>query len=125
MEQKYGEWTILKEVERDKVNDLRRFLCRCSCGTERVVRIDKLQRGESKSCGHLDYGVEKVLSGKTRSSSGVRGVHWNKKDGKWEANITVHGKRTYLGQYYEKEHAVRARQNAENELRRKLKKGKT
>lgn len=124
MEQKYGEWTIIKEVDRDETNGLRRFLCRCSCGKESIVRYDKLKNGQSKSCescGHRNQGLKMTFSGKTRSPSGVRGVHWNKKDKMWEANITHKRVRYYLGQYDDKNDAIQARLNAEEDLKRELK----
>lgn len=42
---KYGLWTVLKYA-----GD-RKYLCRCECGTERLVRGDVLKSGLSKSCG--------------------------------------------------------------------------
>lgn len=41
----YGLWTVLQYV-----GD-RKYLCRCRCGTERLVRGDVLKSGLSKSCG--------------------------------------------------------------------------
>lgn len=31
----------------------RRFLCRCDCGVRKLIRIDGLRRGDSRSCGCL------------------------------------------------------------------------
>ena len=42
--QVFGEWTVLER--RGKL-----WLCRCSCGSERLVQITNLKRGGSKSCG--------------------------------------------------------------------------
>jgi len=41
----YGNWTILKELGGNKV------LCRCGCGTEKMVQKGSIMRGESYSCG--------------------------------------------------------------------------
>lgn len=43
---KYGRWTIIEQNE-DK------YLCICDCGKERLVKIDNLLNGRSKSCGCL------------------------------------------------------------------------
>jgi hypothetical protein len=43
----YGEWTTLAPAEGTNS----RVLCRCSCGTERAVRIGKLRYGETLGCG--------------------------------------------------------------------------
>ena len=49
---KHGRWLILAEAERDK-NGQRQYLCRCDCGTERVVRKFPLLYGKTLSCGCL------------------------------------------------------------------------
>lgn len=43
--EKYGEWEIIEELGNNRVR------CRCSCGTERVLRKDIIVQGKSKSCG--------------------------------------------------------------------------
>lgn len=40
-----------------KGRPVRSFLCRCECGTQRIVRGDYLHRGTSKSCGCLRVEV--------------------------------------------------------------------
>ncbi|TIX43797.1 MAG: hypothetical protein E5V40_01780 [Mesorhizobium sp.] len=45
--------------------------------------------------------------------SGVNGVHWNKKTGKWMARIKMGGKWIYLGIYPKLEDAVAIRRDAE------------
>lgn len=49
--QTFGQWTVLSLAERDKQGRAR-WLCRCSCGKERVVSASNLRRGASTSCGH-------------------------------------------------------------------------
>lgn len=46
----YGEWTVLERVE-DPNDKHTKWLCRCSCGTERVVYQDNLIGNKSASCG--------------------------------------------------------------------------
>lgn len=43
--EKYGEWEIIEELGNNRVR------CRCSCGTERILRKDIIVQGKSKSCG--------------------------------------------------------------------------
>lgn len=43
---KFGEWTFLLEIATG------RWLCRCSCGVERVCARGHLVSGNSASCGH-------------------------------------------------------------------------
>jgi len=47
--QVYGRWTVIKYVCPARGSSL--WLCRCSCGTERKVRINNLRTGTSTSCG--------------------------------------------------------------------------
>src|SRR5947209_7392357 len=47
----FGRLTALEEVERRA--ELRRYRCRCVCGTEVVAVLKKLQSGHVRSCGCL------------------------------------------------------------------------
>lgn len=46
----YGRWTVLSRAENNRHNQPQ-WLCRCSCGTERVLRAGTLRSGDTKSCG--------------------------------------------------------------------------
>jgi hypothetical protein len=48
----------------------------------------------------------------SRSSSGVTGVSFAKRDGKWRAYVTVARKQIFLGQYSTKDEAISARRQA-------------
>lgn len=47
---RYGKLTIIKEIE---IADGQpsRFLCKCDCGNESIVRGDTMRRGGARSCG--------------------------------------------------------------------------
>ena len=45
---RYGDWTIIKEVE--KKNNTRYFSCRCKCGTVQDIRLSNLRSGNSNYC---------------------------------------------------------------------------
>lgn len=45
----FGEWVVVEPAES---RHGRRWLCRCSCGTERAVAQGNLTSGKSRSCGH-------------------------------------------------------------------------
>lgn len=49
---KFGELTIIKEITRGKRNG-RRFVCKCSCGNKKIIYIQSLTSGHTKSCGCL------------------------------------------------------------------------
>lgn len=62
---RYGQLTIIKEVERQKQH--RRFLCKCDCGNETVVLLNQLRRGLTRSCGCLKEKVLTTQKGLSRS----------------------------------------------------------
>jgi len=54
----YGRLTTLKEIKGTKYS--RRFLCSCSCGKEKVVSLNSLLSGNTKSCGCLKKDLLKT-----------------------------------------------------------------
>ena len=46
---KFGMWTVDRELTANRAGQ-RRFLCRCTCGTETPVLLLNLRWGKSKSC---------------------------------------------------------------------------
>lgn len=63
--QQFGEWTVLKYNGCDGKNTT--YLCKCSCGIEKVVRRNTLLKGLSKSCGcKRGYHVSESQSGKPK-----------------------------------------------------------
>ena len=57
---RYGRWTIIDDV--GVINGNSRSLCRCDCGTERIVMNKSLDGNSSKSCGcyHKDVSREQA-----------------------------------------------------------------
>ena len=49
------------------------------------------------------------------STSGVRGVFFYQRSGKWRASIKFQGKHHYLGEHVKIEEAIKARQRAEEQ----------
>ena len=47
------------------------------------------------------------------NTSGCIGVNWHRRDGKWQAKITIHGKTLFLGKFTDIEDAIYARKQAE------------
>ena len=52
------------------------------------------------------------MSKRSDNTSGVAGVHWDKKASKWQAQIMVNGKRTHLGYFSDLADAITARSDA-------------
>ena len=55
--QQFGEWTVIrcKGPRYGKPGNGLTWLCRCSCGTEVVVRGDSLEKGTSTCCGGVGH----------------------------------------------------------------------
>lgn len=134
--QRFGRLTVLRQAEEQKKGTSRRWVCRCDCGNEIVVAATNLKSGCTSSCG---CKKRELMAGNIRERaaqfytegtfipnltcrvrrdrhSGVKGVYWNASRQKWEAYITLNGKRRHIGRFTEKEEAVKARRAAEEEL---------
>lgn len=132
----FGELTVI-----ERVNDQGRakYRCRCSCGKEAIVLSSNLRRGFQKTCGDPIHVTEEhkknfVNAGKEniedkqvegtnlfcltskptkRSTTGVRGVYYNKKTGTYKATINFQKKCIYLGTFKTLDEARKARARGE------------
>ena len=60
--QSFGHWTVLHREGSNQYNQAM-WLCKCECGTEKIVPGQALRNGSSKSCGCLkSAGQEKIIS---------------------------------------------------------------
>ena len=46
----FGRLTVL-ELSQEKISRSRAWLCRCECGTEKLIRSAQLRSGDTQSCG--------------------------------------------------------------------------
>lgn len=124
---RFGQLTVTAYAGKEKGAQLWR--CRCDCGRELTVRQSNLQTGHTVSCGcrrdiengiHFVNGtsVERIRSGAlpANNTSGVRGVYWSQRQGRWAAQITFRGKKYHLGSFGALEDAAKARKKAEERL---------
>lgn len=49
----FGRWTVLDPVPDPKKRGCLKYICRCDCGVERLIRASRLIAGTSMSCGCL------------------------------------------------------------------------
>lgn len=66
---KYGRWNVIGYAGNKK------WLCKCDCGTEKLVEKTKLIRGESKSCGCYRQelvSASRTTHGMSKSKTGNR-----------------------------------------------------
>lgn len=112
------------------------YKCECDCGNFTVVRGDALRDGTTSSCGcyhdelfrehkpnYSEMFVEGTHIGKIKSNkvaqnstSGVKGVTWHSRIGKWQARIQFKGKMYHLGYFDNIDKAAKVRKRAEKEL---------
>ena len=77
--QRFGRWKVLAlHPERRRYRKAGRavtalWMCRCSCGTERLVFGTNLRRGLSLSCGCFSW--EQTIKRSTKHGHAVRGQH--------------------------------------------------
>lgn len=60
----FGRWHVIQKVSE---SGQAKWLCRCDCGTERVVLARSLKSGSSRSCGCLN---REVVSSRARDLTG-------------------------------------------------------
>lgn len=53
---RFGRWLVIEQAEKDRSGEIR-YLCKCDCGNERVIRRTSLTTGNSKSCGCFSRDV--------------------------------------------------------------------
>lgn len=130
---RFGELTVdsrAKDTDRGGMA----FNCTCDCGKKITVSQNDLQQGQ-KSCGCRKMKSVLIVNDMFReneckegtvlctltsklssaNTSGYKGVHWNKQMQKWQARITLRGKRYNLGFYENIHDAAKARELAEEQ----------
>jgi len=129
----FGQLTAIRPTGR-RSNRSVVWECQCSCGKTVFRAITSLQsKYENQSCGcllskiakennkehfHFVGGtrIESIKSQKLLSNnkSGVRGVHFDSRTGKWRAVIYFQGKQIHLGLFIDLDDATKARKLAED-----------
>lgn len=71
----FGDWTVLEYADNKK------WLCRCSCGVERIVAGQDLRNGKSTGCGHNNNNILMDLTGKHFGEWEV--IKYNNETHKW------------------------------------------
>lgn len=84
---RFGRWLVLAEHP-ERYRRGRQWVCRCNCGTERVVHGKSLRAGVSTSCGCLqrERSAERCAARSTIHGHGRRG-HFSPTHHSWQAMI--------------------------------------
>ena len=132
----FGELTVIERVNNQ---GRAKYRCKCSCGNETVVIGSNLSRGLQKTCGNPIHVTDEhkanfIKAGKEnledkqvegtnlynltskptkRSTTGVRGVYYDKSRDRYVATIHIQKKRIYLGYFKTLDEARKARARGE------------
>lgn len=60
-----GNWTILEVFPYDMVRHSRQLLCRCACGSEKLIRSNNIRRTVSCGCTRKRVDAAHVFNGRT------------------------------------------------------------
>lgn len=74
------------------------------------INRNKLDNRKSnlRFCTRSENMLNRGFWGKTKSLSGIAGVHWNKSTEKWQARVQINGIRYNLGMFQDKNKAAQA-----------------
>ena len=133
----FNNLTVIGEAYREKGYVF--WNCECTCGGKKIIRTNSLKKSKTKSCGCLirekarEAVTERLLPAaifegsnlcimyeNAHSNSGVKGVSYSKKLGKYVAYITAKKKRYYLGTFETLDDATKARKQAEDKYHRPI-----
>lgn len=128
---RFGKLVVLKELGYGRV------LCRCDCGNTKEISKTHLLNSDIISCGcalkqtaiksrepklykGTDINKISTATATSRSSTGIRGVSYSTRRGKYRANIGFRGQKFELGCFDTLEEAAAARKAAEERLYKPL-----
>lgn len=77
--EKFGRLIVIKRVEKEENSKYKRvyWLCKCDCGNEKIIAVDLLIKGYTKSCGCLHDEVSRKRLLKEKGYSTKKRV-WKK-----------------------------------------------
>lgn len=129
---KFGRLTVIERVGVDKKKSAT-WLCKCDCGNKKVASRDNLQKGHTQSCGCLHSEESSIAAKQTaikqslrgtrinnlkekiskNNKTGIKGISFERRSGKYEAYITFQRKKIFLGYFDKLEDAADSRKKAE------------
>lgn len=133
---RFGRLIAIRQTENRDCPGTTIWECKCDCGNTAFYSVNELSFGKAMSCGCLYRETRKecaknrndlvdgtsigsLLAAKkirSNNTSGITGVHYDQKLGKWIAYISYKKKRYYLGLFVDKDDATKAREYAEQKF---------
>lgn len=83
----FGRWIVIKRNYPDKNHKLR-WLCRCDCGTEKIVYGQDLRTGHTKSCGCLKIEKSRLIFGLSNLRTLILHYKYNAKKRGYNFDLT-------------------------------------
>lgn len=117
--QKFGKLKVMGELPKSKLGQTR-FKCHCDCGNDIEVYGANLLYNQTRSCGcvhKLSFYNDTISKA---NKSGVKGVHYNKRNNKWVAKLTVKGE-IYKKEFEKFEEAEKHRKYLEEKYHKQYK----
>ena len=110
-------YVVTNARDTKKTISMHRLVMNASEGTEIdhiLHQTNDNRKSQLREITHSQNCINRRI--KSTNTSGVTGVCWHKANNKWQARITVNGKRINLGLFDDLEDAIEARLKAELEI---------
>ena len=76
---KYGDWIVLRRAPVEKHKSAK-WICKCKCGNERIVRGSDLRLGKSKNCGCVNKArFKKIIFKHGLDGTRINRIYWGMK----------------------------------------------
>jgi excisionase family DNA binding protein len=123
---RFGKLTVLSFVKTTKHGS--KWLCKCDCGTEKIIDGHCMRKGKIISCGCMRDNTEELLKNiidntnigriqnetiPRNNTSGHRGVYYDSKHERWRVYIGFQKRKIWIGSFTNKVDAIKARKEAE------------
>lgn len=143
LNEKFGRLTVIEKTDKRTKRGVVIWKCICDCGNLVEKSTVSLRRDKSCGCLHREQGKEKVIKMRKvhlekniidnvnvpsikrdtlyrHNTSGVTGVFYDTHNKKWGAQIYFKKKCYRLGQYDDKQDAIKARKEAEEKMHKEF-----
>ncbi len=115
---RFGNLVVIEQLAKSKLSQAK-YRCLCDCGNYIEVYGSNLLYNQTKSCGCIHKVSLYNTKPFSNNTSGVRGVHFETRNNRWTAKLTVKGT-VYKKSFINFEEAVAYRKFLEDKYHRPL-----